>query len=97
MIQKLYEIESNLVEIIDSGDREGQWQTLDIDYHPPHVKRVWCQYDESTRLYLHKIYPCEREEALMHPHNWPSAMRIVKNRYEMGVGGIGHTHTKVKI
>jgi hypothetical protein len=35
---------------------------------------------------LHRIHPCERHEALFHPHPWPSAMRVLEGEYEMAIG-----------
>lgn len=69
--------------------REGSWHSLNIDYHPPFVERLWTpiQVDGSEyRLYLHKIHPCGPHEALFHPHPWPSAMRVLSGDYEMAVG-----------
>src|SRR5262249_19829040 len=34
----------------------------------------------------HRIHPCERGQALFHPHPWPSAMRVLEGEYEMAVG-----------
>lgn len=82
MLDVLHEIERALPELLAS--REG-WQSLDIDYHPPHVERVYRQIG-SARVYLHVIHPCAPEDALFHPHPWPSAMRVLEGRYEMGVG-----------
>lgn len=70
-------------------ERPLKWQSLDIDYHPPRVERLWQPFElegETYRIYLHKIYPCEPHEALFHPHPWPSAMRVVSGNYEMGIG-----------
>jgi hypothetical protein len=65
------------------------WHTLLIDYEPPKVERLWIDVGEN-RLYLHRIYPCEK--ALYHAHPWPSAIRILAGGYEMGVGfGPGDT------
>lgn len=33
------------------------WNTLDIDYFPPRVERVWTQFDENHRLFIHVIHP----------------------------------------
>lgn len=60
------------------------WNTLDINYEPPRVKRVWKQVGKY-RINLHRIYKCEK--ALYHPHPWPSAIRILYGTYEMGVMG----------
>ncbi len=65
------------------------WNSLDVDYHPPIVKRVWTQIDDEHRLYLHEIHPCEREEALFHAHPWKSAVHVLpigNGIYEHGVG-----------
>ncbi len=67
------------------ANKESEWNTIDVNYHAPFVKRVWGYYN-SCRVSLHKIYPCEEGEALFHPHPWPSAMRILSGKYEMAVG-----------
>jgi len=64
---------------------ESRWQSLYVDYHPPTVERLWMAWGEY-RVNLHRIYPCEREQALFHPHPWPSAMHILAGEYEMAVG-----------
>lgn len=87
-LQALYEVEkvipALLQESIDS------WLSLDIDYEPPHVERLWRPYTlkdgSGVRICLHRIHPCEK--ALLHPHPWPSAVRILSGEYEMGVAGI---------
>lgn len=61
------------------------WSSLDIDYHPPRVERLWTQV-AGYRLCLHRIHKCKPEEALYHPHPWPSAMKIIDGSYEMGIG-----------
>ena len=64
---------------------EGKWAGLYVDYHPPIVERLWTQW-EDYRISLHFIYPCERKDALFHPHPWPSAMKICFGDYEMAMG-----------
>lgn len=59
------------------------WKTLDVDYYPPRVERVWTQIGDY-RYYLHIIHPTN-ELCLFHKHKWPSAIRILKGQYEMGV------------
>jgi hypothetical protein len=59
------------------------WNSLDVDYEPPRVERLWRPFEEC-RLYLHRIHPCEK--ALYHPHPWPSVIKIVSGGYEMAVG-----------
>jgi hypothetical protein len=85
LLKVLDHIESRLPKLLESDD---EWQTLDVNYEPPRVERLWMQYDADYRLYLHRIHPCEK--ALFHPHPWPSAIKIVSGVYEMAVGyGIG--------
>jgi hypothetical protein len=61
------------------------WQGLYVDYHHPYVARLWTQWGEN-RISLHKIYHCQRKEALFHSHPWPQAAKILQGGYEMGVG-----------
>lgn len=82
MLTVLAQVERKLPELLR---QEELWKSLDVDYHPPRVERLWMQFGD-TRIYLHCIHPCEPNEALFHPHPWPSAMRIIHGRYEMGVG-----------
>ena len=68
------------------------WQSLDVDYEPPRVERLWRDIvlDPKDgglfhyRVCLHRIHPCET--ALFHPHPWPSAVKILSGRYEMSLG-----------
>ena len=94
---------SNMLLLLEEAERElptllaeGQgWHSLNVDYHPPFVERLWRPYGEG-RLYLHRIHPCLPSAALFHPHPWPSAMRVVEGRYEMAVGyGPGMNHPPV--
>lgn len=67
---------------------DNVWESLEIDYHPPFVKRLWVQLDEDHRLLLHEIHPCDSDEALLHPHPWQSAMHVlpIGGVYEHGMG-----------
>lgn len=80
MIQKLFRVEEMLPGLLRQA---GLWHSLDIDYEPPRVERVWAQVND-LRVSLHRIHPCE--VPLFHPHPWPSAMRVVTGSYEMAVG-----------
>ena len=64
---------------------ESIWHSLYVDYHPPTVERLWTPWREY-RAFLHRIHPCARQQALFHPHPWPSAMRVLEGEYEMAVG-----------
>lgn len=84
MIAKLEWVESHMVELI----KKKQWNSIFVDYNPPFVERVWTQLADR-RVFLHKILPCDPEEALFHPHPWPSAVKILSGRYQMGIGYAG--------
>jgi len=88
MLNILHAIEAELPNMLrDTPDwtNNGGWNTVEVDYHPPFVDRLWRQCGDC-RVYLHKIYPCEVIEALFHPHPWPSAMHILEGSYEMAIG-----------
>lgn len=70
-----------LPRLLDQAD----WNSLYIDYEKPTVERLWIQ-DGENRIYLHRIKWCAPGEALWHPHPWPSAICVLKGRYEMGIG-----------
>ena len=86
MLEALERIEKDLPAMLMYPE---QWKTLDVTYHPPRVERVFIQHND-LRISLHCIHPCSKEEALFHPHPWPSSMRIISGKYEMAIGhGIG--------
>jgi SAM-dependent methyltransferase len=78
----LGEIEKKLPELLSASEN---WQTLDVDYHPPRVERVWLSHGE-LRICLHRIHPADPAEILFHPHPWPSSMKVLQGTYEMGIG-----------
>ncbi|MDP3770633.1 MAG: hypothetical protein Q8R40_06955 [bacterium] len=82
MLTILREVEIMLPRLLANAN---DWNSVFVDYHLPFVERVWRQWGEY-RIMLHQIYPCAPEEALWHPHPWPSAMKIESGRYEMGIG-----------
>lgn len=82
MLNILFEAERELPKLLE--EPVDSWNSLDVNYEPPRVERLWRPYKEDYRLYLHRIHPCEK--ALYHPHSWPSAIRIITGQYEMGVG-----------
>jgi hypothetical protein len=82
MLDVLYDVEKELPHLLAD---ENAWHSLYVDYHPPIVERLWLPWHEY-RIALHRIHPCAREEALFHPHPWPSAMRVLAGEYEMAVG-----------
>lgn len=82
MLEILRQVEIALPGLLHNA---SDWNSVFVDYHLPFVERVWRQWGEY-RIMLHQIYPCAPEEALFHPHPWPSAMKIESGRYEMGIG-----------
>jgi len=82
MIEELKDIEKHV--LADLLKNPSIWNTVDVNYHQPRVERLWTQVGES-RLMLHVIHPCAPGESLYHPHPWPSAMHILKGKYETGV------------
>ena len=88
MLNVLHEVERRLGELLAD---EGAWRSKRIDYTPPVVDRLyrdWSHEGVNYRVYLHRIYPCEK--AFYHPHPWPSAIRVLPTPgavYEMAVGG----------
>ena len=81
MLDVLARTEQELPQLLS----EPGWHSLDIDYHPPRVERIWRQRGDY-RISLHRIHTCAAEQALFHPHPWPSAMRVLAGKYEMAVG-----------
>ena len=92
MLAKLEEIEDCLPDLL--REDASEWYSLNITYHKPYVERVWRQVDD-VRVFLHRIYACKRDEALWHPHDWPSAMKVVSGQYEMGLALAGMTQSPI--
>jgi len=59
------------------------WKSLDIDYFPPIVERLYCEY-QGFRIFLHVIHLTENQ-CLFHKHRWPAAFKQLKGAYEMGI------------
>lgn len=66
------------------SEREA-WHGMDITYNKPHIRRAWREWGQG-RVYVHWIDGCFKEEAYMHPHPWPSAIRILEGKYTMRLG-----------
>lgn len=84
---------SELERILTDGTIESvfrkphtDWNSVDVTYEDPHVERLWLPLGEN-RLNLHCIHPCKKP--LIHPHPWPSAVKILTGKYLMGVGTMG--------
>ena len=59
------------------------WNTLDVDYFPPRVERLWALY-EDYRIFIHIIHPTDKP-CLYHKHRWPAAFKQIEGAYEMGI------------
>jgi len=81
----LARLERALVALPQWLDDPGGWNTLDVNYHPPRVERLYRNFEDG-RVFLHCIHPCEPDEALVHPHPWPSAMLVLSGTYRTRVG-----------
>lgn len=81
MLEKLHDAIEELPYLMEDKSR---WNSLHVTYAQPRVERLWTQFGEN-RILLHRIYPCEQWEALYHAHPWPSAVRVVRGKYEMGL------------
>lgn len=79
MLNLLHQVEKEILTLLD----KPEWNSLYINYEHPFVERLWIPYGDC-RVYLHKVHPCDK--ALMHPHPWPQAVRVISGLYEMGVG-----------
>lgn len=83
MLAKLKEAEQYLLENVLFDTDEG-WDSKVIDYTPPLVDRLYRQWGDY-RISLHRIHPCEVDQAFLHPHPWPAAFRVF-GEYEVGFG-----------
>ena len=90
MLDVLSEAEQQLPGLVKS--LEG-WKTLFVNYHAPFVERLWRPFGDGNRLFLHCIYPCKAKEALLHPHPWPSAIRVLQGLYGSVIGAGSGTET----
>lgn len=81
-IDRLKEFEKHVIPIL--LQKPSEWSSLDIDYHPPRVERLFWDNGDGYRIYLHVIHNTD-QECLFHKHNWPAALKQVHGSYEMGV------------
>ena len=80
MIEFLKSIEKHIPKLLLKPEI---WNTLDINYFPPRVERLWMQYDDNHRLFIHVIHPTT-QPCLFHKHRWPAAFKILAGGYETG-------------
>ena len=81
MIELLKKAELDLPKLLLNPEL---WNSLDVDYFPPRVERLWLKYDQNHRLYIHITHPT-KEECLLHKHRWPAAFKMVDGCYELGM------------
>jgi hypothetical protein len=65
------------------------WQSVYVDYERPYVERLWTAVTvegQTYRVFLHRIHPASLDDALFHPHPWPSAIKILSGTYAMRCG-----------
>lgn len=73
MLEVLAQVEAQIRPLLASA--QG-WSTLDVDYHPPRVERVFRAWGDGMRICVHRIWPCAPDAPLLHPHPWPAAFRV---------------------
>ncbi|MDP3710173.1 MAG: hypothetical protein Q8R29_00405 [bacterium] len=83
MLNILHDIEIFVLSLLLRN--HARWKSMLINYNPPTVERLWTQFGKY-RVNLHRINLCKREDALFHPHPWPSAVRILSGSYKMDIG-----------
>lgn len=81
-IEKLKEFERIVIPVLLR--QPEKWKSLDVDYHPPRVERLFLNHGDGYRIYLHVIHKTE-DECLYHKHKWPAALKQVYGSYKMGV------------
>lgn len=81
MIDALKEAEKHLPELLLQPER---WKSLDVNYFPPRVERLWTQYNEKYRLFVHLIHPTD-QPCLLHKHKWEAAFKMVAGSYDMSI------------
>jgi hypothetical protein len=81
MIEELLHILHTRADLFEDQSR---WSSLDVDYYPPRVERVWTKLSDDRRLYIHVIHPTT-VPCLFHKHRWPAAFVMLDGGYEMGL------------
>lgn len=79
-IDTMLSLENKIVELLKYPDK---WKTLDVNYHPPRVERLWTEYN-GYRIFLHTIHRTNAE-CLYHKHRWPAVFKQLEGSYEMGL------------
>ena len=78
------EVLKNLEEdILNLMHQPEVWKTLDVDYFPPRVERLYTTF-KGYRIFLHVIHKT-LERCLYHKHRWMAAFKQINGSYEMGI------------
>jgi hypothetical protein len=66
------------------------WDSLIVNRRKPITYRAFHIFKEGSlagiRVCLHRFEYCEAKDAFLHPHPWPSAMKVLSGQYKMNVG-----------
>ncbi len=81
-IEKLKEFEKFVIPVLLL--RHDEWRSMDVNYHPPRVERLFMDHGDGYRIYLHVIHRTD-EKCLYHKHKWPAALKQVWGSYKMGI------------
>lgn len=79
-IEILQSLEPKIYNLLDDS---SVWKTLDVDYFPPRVERVYTEMD-GYRIFLHVIHKTS-SNCLYHKHRWAAAFKQIFGAYEMGL------------
>ena len=81
-IERLKEFERMVIPAL--LNQPEKWNSLDVDYYPPRVERLFLEHKNGYRIHLHVIHKTE-ERCLYHKHRWPAVFKQVFGSYKMGV------------
>ena len=76
----LQDLEAEILKLIKKPE---VWKSLDVNYFPPRVERLYTKY-YMYRIYLHVIHKTN-ENCLYHKHRWAAAFKQISGAYEMGI------------
>lgn len=82
LLEKLNDIEKLLPDFLKV---EEDWCGERVVAGPHKADRVFREYN-NIDVYLHRLYPCKPEDAIMHTHEGPTAIRILFGNYIMRLG-----------
>lgn len=78
----MVEIEAELPSMLEEKDK---WSDVVIDAAPT-LHRLYREYSRKYRICLHRMDPApEKGLPVMHYHQWPSLVRVIKNGYKQAL------------